>query len=317
MSRFRNALYKTERRFLVVLPMFQKNSGLDELLNRPRPTAWQEFVTRPCAFLAVKLYSWRKIIPSQPVSPVAVVCISDTHNSQPAIPKGEILIHAGDLTQSGSFDEMQTSLDWLNSLPHHYKIVVAGNHDAMLDEKHRPEDSAAREALRWGNITYLKESSVTIQTANGRELNVYGSPMSPRHGNWAFQYPRSLNVWSGKIPTDTDILITHAPPKSHLDLGHGCIHLLDELWHSRPRLHVYGHVHEGYGVNWVRFDGLQRAYEKTMIAGGGLSNLTRVVYEFAVAYFTPLRECQTVLVNASMIGGIRDEKRREPILVQV
>jgi Icc-related predicted phosphoesterase len=50
----------------------------------------------------------------------------------------------------------------------------------------------------------------------------------------------------------------------------GCQYLLDELWRKRPRLHVFGHVHDGYGVEWVRFDGLQRAYETVVIAGGGL-----------------------------------------------
>lgn len=51
------------------------------------------------------------------------VCVSDTHNAQPKLPNGEILIHAGDLTQSGSLQEIQKTVDWLRSQPHAIKIV--------------------------------------------------------------------------------------------------------------------------------------------------------------------------------------------------
>jgi hypothetical protein len=44
-------------------------------------------------------------------SPIAIVCISDT-----SVPDGDILIHARDLTQSGSFKELQTALTWLPAL---------------------------------------------------------------------------------------------------------------------------------------------------------------------------------------------------------
>lgn len=216
--------------------MFERNTGLNALLDRPRPSAWQQFLAQPCVFLVRKIYAWRQVIPFQPISPVRIVCISDTHNSQPDIPTGEILIHAGDLTQSGTLRELQTALDWLNSLPHRKKVVVAGNHDSLLVMEHANADSSA---IRWGDIIYLNDESVTLDCAGGRVFKVYGSPLSPRHGSWAFQYPRTQDVWHGKVPMDTDILITHAPPKAHLDLGRlGCTFLLEELWRTKPRLHV-------------------------------------------------------------------------------
>ncbi|KAK4678689.1 hypothetical protein QC764_309940 [Podospora pseudoanserina] len=300
-------------------------SGLDALLNRPRPSAWQRFVQQPCIFLAHKLYTWRQIIPIQPIHPVSVVCISDTHNSQPALPDGDILIHAGDLTQSGSLQELQTAVTWLRAQSHPVKIVVAGNHDLLLDESytgHRGDNfnagKAAGKMINWGDIIYLENSEATVTCANGRQLRVYGSPRSPRHGNWAFQYPRSKDVWTGATPKGVDILITHGPPRAHLDLQRlGCDYLLRELWRVRPKLHVFGHVHEGAGTEWLQFDGLQRAYEDTVITGGGFWNLLWTLKAFLLTLFGTAAEAKHLLVNAAMVGGLRDDERRRPVKVMI
>src|SRR5205085_7513180 len=80
------------------------------LLPRPRSTLfpYTTLFRSPCVFLAQKLYSWRRIAPAvHPIeNSISVVCISDTHNGQSTIPDGDILIHAGDLTQSGSLEEL-------------------------------------------------------------------------------------------------------------------------------------------------------------------------------------------------------------------
>jgi 3',5'-cyclic AMP phosphodiesterase CpdA len=55
-----------------------------------------------------------------------IVCISDTHNTNPAIPAGDVLIHAGDLTNSGSHSELKNAVAWLSRLPFEAKIVIAG-----------------------------------------------------------------------------------------------------------------------------------------------------------------------------------------------
>lgn len=34
------------------------------------------------------------------------VCVSDTHNRNVALPKGDVLIHAGDITNNGNYDEV-------------------------------------------------------------------------------------------------------------------------------------------------------------------------------------------------------------------
>ena len=73
---------------------------------------------------------------------IRIVCISDTHNftdheNFPNIPDGDILIHAGDFTNHGKSEELEKFNDWLGTLPHEHKIVVAGNHDESLDENAR------------------------------------------------------------------------------------------------------------------------------------------------------------------------------------
>lgn len=46
---------------------------------------------------------------------------------------GDLLIHAGDLTQSGSMEELDAQIEWLDRQPHRYKVVIAGNHELCLD----------------------------------------------------------------------------------------------------------------------------------------------------------------------------------------
>ncbi|KAH7164361.1 hypothetical protein DER46DRAFT_332528 [Fusarium sp. MPI-SDFR-AT-0072] len=118
--------YSQKHLFVLVLHPLLTNSmlfgtqkpDLDVLLNRPRPTKWQEFWSNPCIFLAHFLYTRRRIINEPPANPISIVCIPDTHNSQPHLPLGDILIHAGDFTQSGSLGELKATNAWLNYQPH-------------------------------------------------------------------------------------------------------------------------------------------------------------------------------------------------------
>jgi hypothetical protein len=82
------------------------------------------------------------------------------------------------------------------------------------------------------------------------------------------------------------VLITHGPPLAHLDLLKlGCAHLLRTLWESSTKVAVFGHMHECVGTEWMFFNGLQNAYERTVAAGGGIGNLLFTVWGLAKAYF--------------------------------
>lgn len=209
-------------------------------------------------------------------SRVRLVCISDTHTHKAAsIPLGDVLIHAGDLTNRGTVLEIQDHADWLSSLPHPNKIVIAGNHDSFLDPRSRHEEDIGK-SIRWGSIHYLQHSSVALKfpQKENRLLTFYGAPQIPQCGGekFAFQYHRSNNAWSGTVPVETDVLITHSPPRHHLDLpaGLGCEFLLQETWNVRPKVHVFGHVHAGYGREYVFWDKCQAAFERLCAREGSM-----------------------------------------------
>ena len=311
---------------------------------------------------------------------VRVVCISDTHNQTPArLPPGDVLIHAGDLTNSGTYKELSRAAEWLRNLKgYEYKIVIPGNHDLGLDrswvedfgyeigvglkeeeclgedrktweecvelflgEEARdrgvvyigpaPEDYDHSGGSRWGDsdvegITEMEGESKEVEgevripgkmkelrLSNGVKLTVWGCPaiqrimrpdlseqeISARRGSstnstndcirprrrWAFGYSTPLSLeescWADIPASGIDILVTHTPPKYHLDSHDssslpipgassggpsavlagleratffGCEFLRQALWRTRPRLHVFGHVHEGRGAQVVRWD---------------------------------------------------------------
>ena len=207
---------------------------------------------------------------------IKVVCISDTHSKTKDIPHGDILIHAGDLTNAGTVRDLQEQIDWLDSLPHKHKICIAGNHDSWLDPKarqHMPEKETSRKGPNWRGVIYLQHSSTTLKFATGRTLKVYGAPQIPACGgpDFAFQYPRGRDAWSGTIPEDTDILVTHTPLIFHRDLptGRGCEFLLREAWKIKPILHICGHVHAGRGKEMLFWDKAQKAYEQASFRRDG------------------------------------------------
>lgn len=193
-----------------------------------------------------------------------IVLISDTHGEHNSIqvPGGDILIHAGDLTPSGRHGEVEAAAKWLASLPHRHKIAIAGNHDMLFETS----PTHATSLLRSAGVTYLQDSGVQIG-----ELAIYGSPWQPEYMHWAFNVPRGqLGKYWDQIPVGLDILITHGPPHGILDRripagvrklatweddepypgsGQvGCEELLSAVERTRPRIHVFGHIHAGYGV---------------------------------------------------------------------
>ena len=83
-----------------------------------------------------------------PKDGIHVLCISDSHNVRPQLPDGDILLHAGDLTQSGSLEELRSQIEWLDSQPHRFKVVIAGNHDLCLDRSKMEGDDENNEAVK-------------------------------------------------------------------------------------------------------------------------------------------------------------------------
>ncbi|KAL2065720.1 hypothetical protein VTL71DRAFT_3390 [Oculimacula yallundae] len=233
------------------------------------PTILDNLLSSPFQFLVSIIYFILLRLRGAPFQPrsdkpkIKIVCISDTHTHTLDIPNGDVLIHSGDLTNAGSVKEIQAQLDWLKSLPHKEKIVIAGNHDSYFDPKSRLEEDKGRK-LNFGGLHYLENEAITLKFKGGRKLNFYGAPRIPECGGseMAFQYNRSQDPWANQIPMETDVLITHTPPRYHLDLNLGCASLLKEIWRVKPRLHVFGHIHSGHGRESVFWDEGQAAYER-------------------------------------------------------
>ncbi|KAK4204096.1 Metallo-dependent phosphatase-like protein [Triangularia verruculosa] len=258
------------------------------LLGITRPNEWEpptlldSLLFSPLLYLTTKLYHTFLFLRGHPFHPpphhsrIRVVCLSDTHSLRPShIPQGDLLIHAGDISATGTFDDLQDQINWLSSLPgFKHKVVIAGNHDCFLDPDSSIHRSGPKEKriLNWKGLTYLQDELVTLEFddregGGKRKLNIYGSPWIPRCGgnDFAFQYLREKAPWEGKIPVETDVLVTHCPPKGHRDLHLGCPSLLSELWRVKPKVHVFGHVHHGAGVESLFFDECQAAYESLLL----------------------------------------------------
>ncbi|XP_067946431.1 metallophosphoesterase MPPED2-like [Watersipora subatra] len=221
----------------------------------------------------------KSIGPGVPITSdnVRIVCISDTHSrtNRLDVPAGDVLIHAGDFTFHGGMGEVQAFANFLATQPHKHKVVIAGNHelsfgycdgfcdirtfkrllgstgvDSMKQKMQELNINHPRELLP-KDVVYLNNSAATVCG-----LKMWGSPWSPYFHGWAYNAQRGkeiLKIWDG-IPSNTDVVITHTPPVGvgdQISSGDrvGCVELYTTLKERvRPQLHVFGHIHEGYGL---------------------------------------------------------------------
>ena len=178
------------------------------------------------------------------------VGLSDTHGKHHSVvvPEGDVIIHCGDITQKSNLSEVTDFIKWFSGLHFQYKILVAGNHDRFIG-KRKPE---FYKLINDNKIEYLENSLVRI---NG--FSVWGSPFTLNHaGIGAFTYnghSEAELIWSN-IPDKIDILVTHAPPRGFKDFSRaengnaGCLALREKVLSVRPRFHIFGHIHESYGI---------------------------------------------------------------------
>lgn len=193
-----------------------------------------------------------------------ITFISDTHNKHKFVtddlPGGDLLIHAGDLSSMGYEHEIREFCKWYNNIDNYkHKIFIAGNHDWGFQNN----IDVTKEILNsYKTIDYLQDDSILLGEPNSKVMvNIYGSPWQPEFYNWAFNLPRNGSQLKEKwdnIPSNTDILVTHGPAYGYVDkvIGRtenlGCELLTDRIKELKPKIHVCGHIHTGYGYT---FDG--------------------------------------------------------------
>ena len=185
-----------------------------------------------------------------------IMFLSDTHGRHLEItelygelPYVDIIVHSGDCTRYGEFEETDLFMNWFSKQNAMHKILVAGNHDFVLQQGDRRNWLLAN---NYG-VTYLEDSFINI---NG--IGIYGSPWSPVFGMWAFMKNRNAEldeVWQ-KVPTDgsVDLLVTHTPRYGRFDVSVrgnynvGCEMLANRINDIHPKVHVFGHIHECGGM---------------------------------------------------------------------
>ncbi|KAL1583246.1 hypothetical protein WHR41_07871 [Cladosporium halotolerans] len=210
--------------------------------------------------------------------------ISDTHGDdlihKPA-GKFDVAIHCGDLTEESKLEEFKTSLNLMLEIDAPLKLVIAGNHDFSMDapilldklKDHTTSEDAALVKKVYGDagearalfetdkckaagLVFLDEGTYTFTLANGACLSVYASPYTASSScTWGFQY-RSKEEHGWIIPPDTDVVITHSPPKGVLDYTDsrnraGSPSLFAAIARVKPKMHCFGHIHEAWGAKLV------------------------------------------------------------------
>lgn len=188
-----------------------------------------------------------------------LIAISDTHGRHRSmvhpVPDGDILIHVGDCTHDKGRASLRDFLVWFNAFPHPYKLFIAGNHDWAFEQW--PDLARAMVKEIAPSVTYLQDSGTEVCG-----LKVWGSPISCRFFDWAFNRDRGAAIkrhWD-MIPNDTDLLITHGPPRGYGDwvpwdrVNAGDDDLLDAIRRGKPRYHFAGHFHSGHGMRELVHD---------------------------------------------------------------
>ncbi|KAK3622186.1 hypothetical protein LTR56_022341 [Elasticomyces elasticus] len=131
---------------------------------------------------------------------------------------------------------------------------------------------------RLEGVTFLEEGVHSVDLENGARVKVYASPYTPEYQDWGFPYEHdedryntretslsdAKNIAPSPVPSFTatdmpiDILLTHGPPYQNMSQtttgdDAGCPHLLRALMRGRPLLHCFGHIHEGWGAEIVKW----------------------------------------------------------------
>jgi Icc-related predicted phosphoesterase len=208
-----------------------------------------------------------------------IVCISDTHGLHKPmedfnpLPEGDVLIHAGDCTNVGKPHEVKEFVEWFMDVKgFDSKIFIAGNHDWSFENHRYPHHKGDfewyyhlmnEENLSQSDVTYLEDNGFTIESSEfSKPIKFWGSPWQPEFYSWAFNLPRlgdDLKKYWDMIPDDTDVLITHGPPNEVRDFVNnwrqpvrnvGCELLRFRVEQIKPLVHIFGHIHEAYGVEY-------------------------------------------------------------------
>ncbi|OMJ93267.1 hypothetical protein SteCoe_3849 [Stentor coeruleus] len=199
----------------------------------------------------------------KPPNTIRFVCISDSHSLFFNFPPGDVLLHAGDFTKKGTSEEVFQFANYLKTTNYQYKVIISGNHDSPFDTNNFDEIMRKRKnphpcnpyAVKslFNDFTYLEDSFVNVFG-----YTIWGTPWTRQHYKGAFTIKdkyKLIQKWQ-KIPLGIDIVLSHSPPNGILDKTKdnqhlGCSGLAEIIKMIKPKVHVFGHIHEGHGVQII------------------------------------------------------------------
>lgn len=184
-------------------------------------------------------------------------CVGCLHGTFPKLEGGDLLIVTGDITASDKIEQYLKFNEWLSKQEYTRKIVIAGNHDMLLQKGVACE---IKTDLTYDIVPIIAHNAVYLQdsTHEFENLKIWGTPHSLTFQGinpkcTAFTgHEIDLEEYYQKIPDDIDILVSHTPFYGILDASRdnylcGSRVLRDEVDRVRPRLFVCSHIHEQGG----------------------------------------------------------------------
>jgi predicted phosphohydrolase len=246
---------------------------LQELAGKPR-----------CAIVPVPLPEANtKLGKGSHKKKVTIVFSSDTHGIHEELnypPEGDIFIHSGDFTNKDDWKGIDGTMPtcvsdfnkWLGKLPYKTKIVIAGNHEIGFNNLRRRD---IQKILT--NCIYVQDKAIEVEG-----IKMYGTPWTSSHNmGFSANKEKLQRKWS-QIPEDIDILITHLPPKEIRDYANGSSgrshwgseSLKTRVFEIKPKIHLYGHVHEEAGFTFDKDHGVMFV--------NGAADMIRNVFTFEV-----------------------------------
>ena len=97
--------------------------------------------------------------------------------------------------------------------------------------------------------TYLNHEAVEIEG-----VKIFGSPfvISTKLMGFGYLPENGDKIWKD-MPEKIDVLVTHGPPfgirdaSIHTNQNCGCKVMLEKVEQIKPKVHIFGHIHEGNG----------------------------------------------------------------------
>lgn len=202
--------------------------------------------------------------------------ISDTHTYHELlqVPEVDIVIHSGDATiprdKYQNEREMFDFLNWYSTLLIGYKVYVAGNHDISIER-----GLIKRNDFEDRGIIYLENDYTDIDG-----LKIFGTPYTPTFGTgWAFNKSRDKmhQIWDN-VDEDVDIIVSHGPPKTILDLSYNPVNDLEFcgdlsfkkacILKFKAKLVLFGHIHNCDNI--TNAGTRQLSYSDTIYSNGSV-----------------------------------------------